>query len=254
MSSTRLALAFSAALLVPTQAPAAEVLVFAAASLRTALDDIAEQWQAETGHSVLVSYAGSSAQARQIIAGAPADIFLSASTDWMDAVQAEGLIADGMRRDLLGNALVLIAHAAAAPVTLTPALDLAAMLGDGHLAMALVDAVPAGQYGKAALQSLGLWEAVAPLVVQTDNVRAALALVALGEAPLGIVYATDARAEPAVTVLGTFPDESHPAITYPLALLTEARDPADRAFYDALQGEAARAVFERHGFVVLDQP
>lgn len=235
-------------------AVAADVVVFAASSLRTALDEIAEDWQAETGHRVLVSYAGSSAQARQIMAGAPADIFLSASPDWMDAVQAEGLIAEGLRRDLLGNSLVLIAHTPAAPIAITPDLDLPAMLGDGLLAMALVDAVPAGQYGKAALQFLGLWEAVAPRVAQADNVRAALALVALGEAPMGIVYATDALAEPAVTVLGTFPEASHPVITYPLALLTEARDPADRAFFDTLQDDAARVVFERHGFVVLGHP
>jgi molybdate transport system substrate-binding protein len=233
-------------------AQAANVLVFAAASMRTALDEIAADWQARTGDTVTLSYAGSGALARQIIAGAPADIFLSASTDWMDAVEAEGLIVAGTRRDLLGNTLVLVGHGAGARVAVSPALDLPGLLGDGWLAMALVDSVPAGQYGKAALQSLGLWDSVAARVAQTDNVRAALALVATGEAPLGIVYATDAVAEPAVSVLGRFPAETHPPIVFPVALLTEATDPADAAFLDALHGAAARAVFERNGFRVLD--
>jgi molybdate transport system substrate-binding protein len=233
-------------------AQAANVLVFAAASMRTALDEIAADWQARTGDTVTLSYAGSGALARQIIAGAPADIFLSASTDWMDAVEAEGLIVAGTRRDLLGNTLVLVGHGAGARVAVSPVLDLPGLLGDGWLAMALVDSVPAGQYGKAALQSLGLWDSVAARVAQTDNVRAALALVATGEAPLGIVYATDAVAEPAVSVLGRFPAETHPPIVFPVALLTEATDPADAAFLDALHGAAARAVFERNGFRVLD--
>jgi molybdate transport system substrate-binding protein len=233
-------------------AQAANVLVFAAASMRTALDEIAADWQARTGDTVTLSYAGSGALARQIIAGAPADIFLSASTDWMDAVEAEGLIVAGTRRDLLGNTLVLVGHGAGGRVAVSPALDLPGLLGDGWLAMALVDSVPAGQYGKAALQSLGLWDSVAARVAQTDNVRAALALVATGEAPLGIVYATDAVAEPAVSVLGRFPAETHPPIVFPVALLTEATDPADAAFLDALHGAAARAVFERNGFRVLD--
>ena len=233
-------------------AQAANVLVFAAASMRTALDEIAADWQARTGDTVTLSYAGSGALARQIIAGAPADIFLSASTDWMDAVEAEGLIVAGTRRDLLGNTLVLVGHGAGARVAVSPVLDLPGLLGDGWLAMALVDSVPAGQYGKAALQSLGLWDSVAARVAQTDNVRAALALVATGEEPLGIVYATDAVAEPAVSVLGRFPAETHPPIVFPVALLTEATDPADAAFLDALHGAAARAVFERNGFRVLD--
>ena len=252
----RYGLALSCSLLLawPGAAVADDVIVFAAASLRTALDEIAAEFQTETGHRVLLSYAGSSAHARQIIAGAPADIYLSASPVWMDAVEAEGLIVDNTRHDLLGNTLVLIGFGDVEPMAITPALDLPAMLGEGRLAMALVDAVPAGQYGKAALQSLGLWDAVAPQIAQADNVRAALALVALGEAPFGIVYATDAAAEPAVSVVGLFPETSHPAITYPVALLTEARDPGDRAFYEALQGQAARTVFEAQGFRVLDQP
>jgi len=228
-----------------TAAPADTVVVFAAASLRDALDEVVAGWEAETGHDAVVSYAGSGLLARQIIAGAPADLYLSASEQWMDAVEAEGLLAEGTRRDLLGNALVLISHDPAEP---GPVPDIAAALGDGRLAMGMVDSVPAGQYGKAALQSLGQWEAVEPLVAQADNVRAALALVATGEAPLGIVYATDAAAEPAVHVLATFPEGSHAPIRYPLALTAEAADAADRALYDALAGDTARAIFARHGF------
>lgn len=234
-------------------AAAEGVTVFAAASLKTALDEVAAAWEAETGHEVTVAYAGSSQLARQIVAGAPADLFVSASVAWMDEVERAGLVAEGARRDLLGNRLVLIAHGrGAAPVEIGPGFDLAGLLGEGRLAMALVDSVPAGQYGKAALTSLGVWEAVAPKVAQTDNVRAALALVATGEAPYGIVYATDAAAEDDVTVAGTFPEDSHPPIVHPAALLTGAADAADRAFFEALRGPEARAAFARQGFAVLD--
>jgi molybdate transport system substrate-binding protein len=167
---------------------------------------------------------------------------------------AAGALAEGTRRDLLGNSLVLIAPGLPEVVDLTPQTDLAGLLGDGWLAMALVDAVPAGQYGRAALQSLGLWDSVASRVAQADNVRAALALVATAEAPLGIVYATDAAAEPAVGIVATFPPETHPPITYPVALTLEARDAADRAFLEALGSPAARAVFEAQGFRVIDAP
>ena len=169
----------------------------------------------------------------------------------MDLLQAGDLIDRDSRRDLLGNTLVLIAHGDADPVEISPDLDLPAMLGSGRLAMALVEAVPAGIYGRAALQSLGLWDAVAPQVAQTDNVRAALALVALGEAPLGIVYATDARAEPDVTVIASFPPDSHPPISYPVArLYGPAGDGAD-ALMAFLQGAEARALFEAEGFTML---
>jgi molybdate transport system substrate-binding protein len=247
-AAAALALALGPAL----PAAADPVTVFAAASLKTALDEIAAGWTAETDTEVRIAYAGSSQLARQIVAGAPAGVFVSASTDWMDAVEAEGLLVPDSRRDLLGNTLVLIAHDPAAPaVTIGPGLDLPAMLGEGRLAMALVDAVPAGQYGKAALTALGLWDAVAPRVAQADNVRAALALVAVGEAPYGIVYATDAAAEPAVHVIATFPAETHPAIVYPAALVAGA-DAAAGAFLDALEGAAASAAFARQGFAVLD--
>jgi molybdate transport system substrate-binding protein len=236
---------------VPFEARAERVTVFAAASLKTALDQVAAGFMAETGHEVRISYAGSGALARQIMAGAPADLFISAAPEWMDQVDGTGLVQEGTRRDFLGNRLVLVS-AAAGTAEIGPAFDLKARLGGGKLAMALVEAVPAGQYGKAALEALGLWESVAPQVAQADNVRAALALVALGEAPLGVVYATDAVAEPRVHVVGVFPEESHPPITYPVALLEGGTDPADRAFYEALQGDVARAVFSAQGFVVKD--
>lgn len=234
-------------------AMADEVVVFAAASMKTALDAVAADFQTATGHTVTISYAGSNALAKQIIEGAPADIFISAAVNWMDEVEKAGLVADGSRTDLLGNTLVLIAHGkGAAPVAIAPGFDLAGLLGDNKLAMALVDSVPAGQYGKAALESLGVWPAVEPLVAQSDNVRAALTLVSTGEAPLGIVYASDAAADDNVTVVGTFPADSHPAIVYPAALLTGAADAADRAFFEALSSDAADARFAAEGFAILN--
>lgn len=247
----RLPLTVMIATMAAIPAAAEEVVVFAAASLKTALDAVAADFEAETGHQVTISYAGSNALAKQIIAGAPADIFLSAAVNWMDAVEAEGLVVDGTRADLLGNSLVLIAHGRdAGPVSIGP--DLVARLGDGKLSMAMVDAVPAGQYGKEALLSLGLWPSVEGSVAQSENVRAALALVSTGEAPLGIVYASDAVADDNVTVVATFPAESHSPITYPVALLTNATDPADRAFLAALSGEGADAIFAAQGFRVPD--
>ncbi len=234
-------------------AMADEVVVFAAASMKTALDAVAADFQTATGHTVTISYAGSNALAKQIIEGAPADIFISAAVNWMDEVEKAGLVADDSRTDLLGNTLVLIAHGkGAAPVAIAPGFDLAGLLGYNKLAMALVDSVPAGQYGKAALESLGVWPAVEPLVAQSDNVRAALALVSTGEAPLGIVYASDAAADDNVTVVGTFPADSHPAIVYPAALLTGAADAADRAFFEALSSDAADARFAAEGFAILN--
>lgn len=235
-------------------ANAADLTVFAAASLKTALDEIAEVWEAETGVGVTVAPAGSSALARQIQQGAPADVFISASPDWMDVLEADGLIRADTRRDLLTNRLVLIGHGEAPPVEIGPALDLAGMLGQDRLAMALVEAVPAGIYGKAALDHLGLWDSVAPQVAQTDNVRAALALVATGEAPFGIVYATDAEAEPRVSVLGVFPAESHPPVVYPAAVMAESETEAAEPFLDFLSDADAAAVFATHGFGVAGAP
>lgn len=235
-----------------TPAAAADVLVFAAASMKNALDEVAAKWEAETGNRVTISYAGSGKLAQQILQGAPADVYVSANTGWMDAVEKAGLIAKDGRKDILGNSLVLVAHGTGArPVDIHKGFGLAGRLGDGKLAMALVTSVPAGIYGKAALTSLGVWDQLAPKVAQADNVRAALALVSTGEAPYGIVYATDAEADKGVSVAGTFPADSHPPITYPAALLKDAADPADRAFYDALSSDMAVGVFKAHGFTVL---
>lgn len=245
-----LAAAFAA---ITGPALADEVVVFAAASLKNALDGIAADYQAATGNTVTISYAGSNALAKQIIEGAPADIFLSASEPWMDEVEKAGLVVDGTRADLLGNRLVLVAHGKGAdPVDLSQTTDLKALLGDGKLSMAMVDSVPAGQYGKEALESLGLWPAVEGSVAQSENVRAALALVATGEAPFGIVYASDAVADDSVSVVASFPEDSHAPITYPAALLKTATDPADRAFLQALSAAPADAKFTEQGFVVLN--
>ncbi|MCF3936263.1 molybdate ABC transporter substrate-binding protein [Acuticoccus sp. M5D2P5] len=236
----------------PRVAHAEDVTVFAAASLKNALDDIVAEWAEETGKSARVSYAGSSALARQIQQGAPADLFISANPEWMDTLEADGLIVAGTRRDLLGNAIVLVAHGSAEPVALEPGVDLVGLLGDGRLAMALVDAVPAGIYGKAALTSLGVWDAVEPKVAQSDNVRTTLALVARGEAPYGIVYATDAVAEDDVTVVGTFPADTHPPIIYPAAIIADSTNPDAPLLLDFISSPTARPLFERQGFTVLD--
>ena len=247
------ATALAIALTFATPSPAEEVVVFAAASLKTALDAVAADFETATGHLVTISYGGSNALARQIIEGAPADVFLSSAVNWMDVVEAEGLVVKGTRKDLFGNSLVLVAHGKdAAPVAIGPGFDLAGILGDGKLAMAMVDAVPAGQYGKEALESLGIWTKVAPMVVQSENVRAALALVSLGEAAYGIVYATDAVSDDSVTVVGTFPANSHKPIIFPGALLTGATDAADRAFFEAVSADAGDARFAAQGFVILN--
>ncbi len=253
MPTLRLALA-ALGTLVAVPVMADEVVVFAAASLKGALDSVAADFQAATGNTVTISYAGSNALAKQIIEGAPADIFISAADNWMDEVEKAGLVVQGTRADLLGNRLVLVAHGKdAAPVEIAPSLDLAGLLGDGKLAMAMVDSVPAGQYGKEALETLGLWAGVEGSVAQSENVRAALVLVSSGEAPLGIVYASDAVADDNVTVIGAFPADSHAPIIYPAALLTEAADAADAAFLEALSSDAADATFTAHGFAILKQ-
>jgi molybdate transport system substrate-binding protein len=240
----------AAALAAP--AAAADVTVFAAASLKNALDKVSAAWTAEAGKTATISYAASSALARQIEEGAPADIFISADLDWMAYLGERSLIAKGTAVALLGNRLVLIAPAdSAATAEIAPGFDLAGLLGDGRLAMANVDAVPAGRYGKAALESLGVWDSVADRLAQAENVRAALALVSTGEAPLGIVYATDAKADRAVRILGTFPEDTHPPIVYPVAVTAEAASPDAGAFLDFLKGETAGALFEAEGFTLL---
>ncbi len=233
------------ALLLAGPATADRITVFAAASLKTALDEASAGFEAETGHEVVVSFAGSSVLARQIGLGAPADLFISANAEWMDSLEAQGHIVATSRRDLLSNRLVLVGPPRQKPSELAPALA----RDTGRVAMALIDAVPAGIYGKAALSNLGLWSLVEPRVAQTDNVRAALALVATGATPLGIVYATDALAEPQVSIIATFPEDSHPPIRYPAAMVTgRVTDPA-RDFLAYLFGPEAQAVFSRHGFL-----
>jgi molybdate transport system substrate-binding protein len=233
-------------------ARAADITVFAAASLKNALDDAVALYEQKTGKKVTTSYAASSALAKQIEQGAPADIFFSADLDWMDELETKNLIDKASRHTLLGNTLVLVA-----PKDSTVALTIAknfpllqALGSDGKLAMANVDAVPAGRYGKAALVSLGVWDAVAPRVVQAENVRAALALVAKGEAPLGIVYGTDATSEPAVRTVGTFPEDSHPKILYPVALVAKSK-PEARGFLDFLLSPEAAPAFAKQGFSLI---
>jgi molybdate transport system substrate-binding protein len=243
-------LALAAVALPAAAASADEVAVFAAASLKNALDEVAATYKAETGKSVSINYGASSALAKQIEQAAPADIFFSADLDWMNYLQDRDLIRKETRRTLLGNRLVLVApHDSTATITLVPGAKLADLLGsDGKLAMANVDSVPAGKYGKAALTKLGVWDAVAARVVQADNVRAALAFVARGEAPVGVVYQTDANAEPAVKVIGTFPEESHPPILYPVALTSSSKNPDAKAFLDFIQSDKAKAAYEKQGF------
>lgn len=244
----RLVLLFWLICLAPV-AQAAQLLVFAAASTKTVLEDIAQDWRTQSGQGLVLSFAGSSALARQIQNGAPADVFLSASPEWMDLLERDGLLHPGTRRDLLGNRLVVVAHGADQPPL--PLSDLPAALQDTRLAMALVDAVPAGQYGKAALMSLGLWDSIAPRVAQTDNVRSALALVALGEAGFGIVYATDAMASGAVSVVATIDPGLHPTIVYPIAAVAGAQTDLADAFLDYLRSPAALQKMRDHGFQAL---
>jgi molybdate transport system substrate-binding protein len=236
---------------VPCAAFAGSITVFAAASLSTALTEVATLWKQDTGHDVRLVLAGSSVLARQIEQGAPADVFISANTAWMAYLQDAGLIAPNTQFDVATNALVLIgAGTETLPVALVPGTALATRLGANHLALALVDAVPAGIYAKQALQYLGAWDAVASNVVQADNVRAALALVALGEVPFGVVYATDALAEPRVNVLAEFPSESHDAIHYPAAVVADSDNPLTSEFLTFLHTAPAQAVFLTQGFAL----
>ena len=226
--------------------------VFAAASLKNALDDVDADFAKAAGIKVTASYAASSALAKQIEQGAPADVFASADVDWMDYAQQKKLIKDDTRVNLLGNRLVLIAPKTSrlGNVTIGPGVDLAALAGDGRIVTGDVRAVPVGRYAKAALEKLGAWPKAAPRMAMTENVRAALALVARGEAPLGIVYETDAKVEPGVKIVGTFPADSHPAILYPFAATAGAKPQAAR-YLAFLRSAAAKNVFERYGFSVL---
>ncbi|NTF08875.1 molybdate ABC transporter substrate-binding protein [Agrobacterium rubi] len=229
-----------------------KVTVFAAASMKNALDAANAEWAKETSNEAAVSYAASSALAKQIEAGAPADLFISADLAWMDYVAGKKLIKDDTRTNLLGNRLVLVAPAdKATPVDIKQGFDLAKLVGDGKLAMGAVDSVPAGKYGKAALEKLGVWSSVESKVAGAESVRAALVLVSRGEAPYGIVYQTDAAADPGVKIVGTFPQDSHEPIIYPVAILAESKSPAAAAYLDFLKSAKAAPFFEKQGFIIL---
>ncbi len=233
-------------------ARAQDIVVFAAASLTNALDEAAKLFERQGGAHSKISYAASSTLAKQIESGAPADIFISADLDWMNYLEKRHLIRPATRRNLLGNRLVLIAPADSdVHVEIKPGFDLAALLKGAHLAMADTDSVPAGKYGKAALEKLGIWNTVRSAVAPAENVRAALLFVARREAPLGIVYATDAAADPSVKVVGVFPEDTHPPIIYPAALTADSRNPNAVRLLDFLSSPAAKPTFEKEGFTVL---
>ena len=237
--------------LAPLAAQAASITVFAAASLTDALNDAGKAYQAKTGDTVVFSFAASSALARQIEASGGADVFMSADTDWMDYLDKKGLIVPGSRADLLGNHLVLVAPAdAKLSLTIAPHFDLLGALAGGRLAVADPGSVPAGKYAKASLTQLGVWDSVVGHLARAENVRVALTYVAHGDAPLGIVYTTDALADKGVRIVGTFPDDTHAPIVYPIALVKDAK-PEAKAFIEFLRGSQARAIFEKDGFIIL---
>lgn len=232
-------------------ATAADVTVFAAASLKEALDDQARIFEAATGNKVRISYAGSNALARQIEAGAPADVFVSADLDWMDYTEQRHLLKAGTRISLLRNALVLIAPSTSnSTLRIAPNFPLAQALRGGRLAIANPDSVPAGKYGKNALEYLGVWAAVRDRLAQGENVRAALTFVSRSEVPFGIVYKTDAIADSAVRIVDMFPADCHPPIVYPAAIVASSTSPAASPFLDYLQTAAAAKVWEKYGFAM----
>lgn len=229
-----------------------KVTVFAAASMKNALDAANAEWAKESGKEAVVSYAASSALAKQIEGGAPADVFISADLDWMDYLAKKNLIKEDTRSNLLGNSIVLVAAKdKVKPVDIKQGFDLAGLIGDGKLAMGEVKSVPAGKYGKAALEKLGVWASVEGKVAGAESVRAALALVSRGEAPFGIVYKTDVNADPGVAVAGTFPADSHPPITYPIAILSESKNADTAAYLEFLKSEKAARFFTEQGFTIL---
>lgn len=261
MATRRLVLSFLAGfiafgmcqqLLVTPSISAEKVTVFAAASLKNALDAVSQSWAADTQKQATISYAASSALAKQIEEGAPADVFISADLDWMNKLSEAGLMADGSIVKLLGNEIVLVVPAGSkAEIKIEKNFDIAGLIGGSKLAMADVKAVPAGKYGKAALQALGVWTAVEGKVAMAENVRAALKLVAAAEAAAGIVYLTDAKAETAVKVIGTFPADSHPEIVYPVGLVAASQNPDAADFVKYLQSPKAREIFKQQGFTLL---
>lgn len=260
MRARRSFLAFAFALLLPLAAQGAEkdappLTVFAAASLKESMDAAAATYQQQTGQPVRVSYAASSALARQIAQGAPADVFVSADLEWMDWLQQRTLIDPASRHALLGNTLVVVAPVAgdARALELDDGIALRTRIGDRRMAIALSDSVPAGKYAKAALTHLGWWKSLQDdhMLAEAENVRAALLLVARGETPLGVVYGSDAKAEPRVRVIATFPSGSHPPIVYPVARLKASRQPRASAFVRWLQTPEAAAIFRKYGFTTF---
>lgn len=248
---TCVAMVLAALSIVAQPAAAEELLIFAAASTKNAAEEIGELYGSESGDKVTFSFAASSDLAKQIENGAPAALFISADTKWMDYLAERNLIVADSRRDLLGNSLVLIAPAdSGLTVRLAPDAPIADLIGDGKLAMGEPEAVPAGRYGKAALETLGIWSAIEPKVVRTKDVRAALALVERGEAAAGIVYSTDAAISRKVKVVGEFPADSYPPIVYPVAIVAGKDDPSARSFHAFLNGPKARAIFLEQGFKV----
>jgi molybdate transport system substrate-binding protein len=234
------------------QTPEAKLVIFAAASLKNALDEANAACQREKGQETATSYAASSTLAKQIEAAAPADIFISADLDWMDYLAKRNLIKPETRANLLGNRLVLIAPVASdGKLDIAPNFPLAQALGNGRLAIADPDSVPAGKYGKAALEALGVWSSVTNKLAPAENVRATLLLVSRGEAPLGIVYQTDANSDKGVQVVGTFPDDTHPPIIYPIAVVAASTNPGAPGYVAFLKSPTARQIFEKQGFTVL---
>jgi molybdate transport system substrate-binding protein len=243
--------AMFAVLASPSAAEPAPVRVFAASSLTEALKAIGAQYTAETGVKVSFSFGASSAVARQIEAGAPADLFFSADADWMDYAQGRSLIQTATRRNLLGNRLVLIAPASSKlTLKIAPGFALGGALGKGRLATGDPDSVPVGRYARSALINLGVWNEVADHLVRAENVRSAMVFVARGEVPLGIVYRTDALVEPKVRVVDVFPARSHLPILYPVAL-TRTAGPGAAAFLAYAAGPKGQAIFRRYGFITL---
>jgi len=235
-------------------APADGPVVFAAASMKTALDAVAAAWKAQTGKDVPISYASSGVLAKQIEQGAPADIFMSADLVWMDYLDKAKLLKPGTRSNLLGNTLVLIEPAdGTSKIKIAPNFDLAGAVGDGKIAVCTIASCPGGIYAKAAFEKLGVWTAIEPKLAQADNIRNALNLVARGEAKFGVVYGTDAKAEPKVKVVDVFPETSHGPIVYPVALVATSTNPDAAAFLAYTRSQAATKIFLDQGFTILNK-
>ncbi len=238
----------------PAANAADKITVFAASSLKNALDAVNASWKADASKEAIISYAASSALAKQVEEGAPADVFISADLNWMKYLTDKNLVTPGTEVKLLGNQIVLVAPKdSKAETKIEKDFKLSELIGDGKLAMGNIESVPAGKYGKAALESLGVWASVESKVAQAENVRAALKLVSTGEAALGIVYQTDAKADATVKVVGTFPEDSHPAIIYPAAVTAASKNADAGEFVKYLQSDKAKAIFEEQGFIVLKQ-